>query len=83
VAPTSKQLFVKKDNLMQKGNVAWFSARKGFGFITPEDSSEDIYINIKAVRDAGLEALENGQAVGYETGAGQNGRPSVIKLTVF
>jgi len=83
VAPTSKQLFVKKDNLMQKGNVAWFSARKGFGFITPEDSSEDIYINIKAVRDAGLEALENGQAVGYEAGAGQNGRPSVIKLKVF
>ena len=41
------------------------------------------FINIKAVRDAGLEALENGQAVGYETGAGQNGRPSVIKLTVF
>ena len=68
---------------MQKGNAAWFSAGKGFGFVTPKDSSEDIYINIKAVRDAGLEALENGQAVGYEAGAGQNGRPSVIKLTVF
>lgn len=53
------------------------------GFVTPEDSSEDIYINIKVIRDAGLEALENGQAVGYESGAGQNGRPSVIKLTVF
>jgi cold shock CspA family protein len=83
VAPTSKQLFVKKDKLMQKGNVAWFSAGKGFGFVTPEDSFEDIYINIKVVRDAGLEALENGQAVGYESGTGQNGRPSVIKLTVF
>ena len=83
MAPISKQLFVKKDNLMQKGNVAWFSAGKGFGFITPEDSSEDIYTNIKVVRDAGLEALENGQSVGYEAGAGQNGRPSIIKLTVF
>ena len=83
MAPTSKQLFVKKDNLMQKGNVAWFSAGKGFGFIIPEDSSEDIYINIKVVSDAGLEALENGQAVGYESGEEQNGRPSVVKLTVF
>ena len=83
MAPATKLLFVKKDNLMQKGNVAWFSAGKGFGFITPEDSSEDIYINIKVVRDAGLEVLENGQAVGYEAGAGQIGRPSVIKLKVF
>ena len=83
MAPTSKPLFVKKDKLMQKGNVAWFSPGKGFGFVTPEDSSEDIYTNIKVVRDAGLEALKNGQAVGYEPGAGQNGRPSVIKLTVF
>ena len=66
---------------MQKGNVAWFSAGKGFGFITPEGSSEDIYINIKIVRDAGFEALESGQAVGYETGEGQDGRPSVVKLT--
>ena len=68
---------------MQKGNVAWFSAGKGFGFITPEGSSEDIYINIKIVRDAGFEALESGQAVGYETGAGQDGRPSVVKLTLL
>ena len=83
MAPTSKLSFVKRDKLIQKGYVAWFSAGKGFRFITPEDSSEDIYINIKVVRDAGLEALENGQAVGYESGAGQNGRPSVTKLTAF
>ena len=83
MAPASKLLFVKKDDLMQKDNVARFSAGKDFGFITLEDSSEDIYINIKVVRDAGLEALENGQAIGYESGAGQNGRPSIIKHTVF
>ena len=39
VAPASKLLFVKKDDLMQKDNVARFSAGKDFGFITLEDSS--------------------------------------------
>jgi len=68
---------------MQKGKVVWFSAGKGFGFIASEGSVEEIYINIKTVRDAGFEALVSGQAVEYETNESQSDRPSVTKLTVL
>ena len=50
----------------------WFSAGKGFGFIASEGSVEEIYINIRTVRDAGFEALVSGQAVEYETNKGQS-----------
>ena len=68
---------------MQKGKVAWFSSGKGSGFIALEGSVEEIYINIKIVRDAGSETLESGQAVEYETSEIQSERPSITKLTVL
>jgi CspA family cold shock protein len=56
---------------------------KEFGFIAPEGSVEEIYINLKIVRDAGFETLESGQAVEYETSESQSDRPSVTKLIVL
>jgi len=51
---------------MPSGTVKWFNPEKGFGFIVPEDGGNDIFVHISAVRDAGLNTLEEGQKVNFE-----------------
>ena len=49
---------------MTKGIVKWFNASKGFGFIQPEGGGKDVFVHVTAVREAGLETLdENGVEV--------------------
>ena len=51
---------------MNKGTVKWFNATKGYGFITPENGGQDIFVHISAVERAGLRELREGQVVSYE-----------------
>lgn len=51
---------------MSQGTVKWFNARKGYGFIQPEDGSSDIFVHISAVEAAGLRTLHENQKVSYE-----------------
>ena len=51
---------------MATGTVKWFNADKGFGFIQPQDGSKDVFVHITAVQAAGLNSLNDGQAVSYE-----------------
>ena len=51
---------------MPVGNVKWFNAQKGFGFIQPEDGSKDVFVHISAVERAGLAGLNEGQKVSYD-----------------
>lgn len=51
---------------MALGTVKWFSAEKGFGFITPMDGSEDVRVDAAALEQAGLTLLAEGQRVRYE-----------------
>ncbi len=51
---------------MKLGCVKWFSLRKGYGFIVPEDSSEDVFIHISELHKAGIGFLIPGKKVGYE-----------------
>jgi cold shock protein len=48
------------------GTVKWFDPTKGYGFIKPSDGGRDVFIHITAVRAAGLQNLNEGQAVAYE-----------------
>jgi len=51
---------------MASGTVKWFNPNKGFGFITSPDFEKDVFVHITAVKDAGLDTLEEGQQVEFE-----------------
>lgn len=55
------------------GTVKWFSDQKGYGFIAPEDGSQDIFVHYSAIEGDGFRTLQEGQAVDYETGDGRKG----------
>ena len=68
---------------MTKGTVKWFNATKGYGFITPEDGGQDIFVHISAVERAGLRELREGQVVSYELIADRKtGKSSAGNLAV-
>ena len=64
---------------MIKGTVKWFDQSKGFGFITPEDGSKDVFVHISAVDRAGLATLQEGQEINVEVEMGQKG-PQVKEI---
>jgi CspA family cold shock protein len=74
----------RKDYLfMDKGTVKWFNATKGYGFITPENGGQDIFVHISAVERAGLRELHEGQVVSYELIADRKtGKSSAGNLAV-
>lgn len=59
---------------MAKGTVKWFNATKGFGFIAPEGGKRDVFVHISAVERAGIQQLNDGQAVTFDIEAGRDGR---------
>jgi CspA family cold shock protein len=51
---------------MATGKVKWFDAKKGFGFITPDDGGKDAFLHVSALEAAGISSINDGQAVTYE-----------------
>lgn len=51
---------------MQFGVVKWFNPTKGYGFISPENGSKDVFVHISAVEAAGLRNLNEGQRISFE-----------------
>jgi CspA family cold shock protein len=54
---------------MPTGKVKWFSAAKGFGFITPDDGTADVFLHLSKVEEANLPTLESGTALRYSLGS--------------
>jgi len=48
------------------GTVKWFNSTKGFGFITPDDGSKDVFVHFSAIQGNGYKTLEEGQRVSFE-----------------
>jgi CspA family cold shock protein len=61
------------------GIVKWFNPTKGYGFISPEDGSKDVFVHISAVEKAGLTSLNEGQRVTYEL-ATQRGKTAAVNI---
>ncbi len=65
---------IKREHNMSKGTVKWFNADKGYGFITPEDGGNDLFVHHSEIQSGGDYAtLNEGQAVEYEVGQGEKG----------
>lgn len=68
---------------MATGTVKWFNSTKGFGFIQPDDGSQDVFVHISAVERAGLRELRDGQKISYEIVADRrSGKSSAENLKV-
>lgn len=58
---------------MATGIVKWFNAEKGYGFISPDDGSADVFAHFSAIQSSGYRSLEEGQKVEYEPTQGPKG----------
>ncbi len=61
---------------MPTGTVKWFSDEKGFGFITPDEGSRDLFVHHSSIQSDGYRSLAEGSKVSYEEEAGPEGPES-------
>jgi CspA family cold shock protein len=66
---------------MALGTVKWFNSEKGYGFITPDDGSKDLFVHFSGIEGDGYKSLNEGQKVEYQATQGQKG-PQATKVRV-
>jgi len=65
----------------QIGECKWFNSKKGFGFITPKDGSEEVFVHQSAIHAEGFRSLAEKEIVEYDVAQDENGRPKAINVT--
>ena len=62
-----------RKRMAPEGTVKWFSNEKGYGFISPDDGSEDVFVHHTGITGDGFKSLEEGDKVTYEVTQGRKG----------
>jgi len=67
--------------MAQQGTVKFFNVEKGYGFIKPDDGGKDIFVHVTALEQAGLQSLNEGQRITFDTEPDKKGKgPKAIDL---
>ena len=67
-----------------QGTIKFYNAAKGYGFITPDEGGNDIFVHISAVEQSGLGSLEEGQKIAFEVEPDRKGKgPKAIELKLI
>jgi CspA family cold shock protein len=56
-----------------QGTVKWFNESKGYGFITPDDGGQDLFVHFSEIQEEGYKTLREGDKVSFEKGQGKKG----------
>jgi CspA family cold shock protein len=68
----------------QTGTVKFFNSSKGYGFITPQGGSKDVFVHVSALEQAGISHLSDGQQVSFEIEPDRMGKgPKAVKLELL
>ncbi len=67
---------------MSTGTVKWFNSTKGYGFITPDEGGQDVFLHISAVERAGLASVAEGQKLSYDLQRGRSGKNEATNIKV-
>jgi CspA family cold shock protein len=67
------RLVGQRSTVMSTGTVKWFNEKKGFGFVCPDDGSEDLFVHHSEIKSSGYATLNEGQKVEFEVGQGKKG----------
>ena len=65
---------------MSNGKIKWFNPTKGYGFIENDSGGKDIFLHVSALEQAGIDTLEEGEAVSFEIGE-DRGKQNAINIT--
>lgn len=68
--------------IMPVGTVKFFNTTRGFGFISPEDGSKDVFVHITAIERSGLQGVSEGQRVEFEVQDDRRG-PKAVDIKVL
>ncbi|RZC44885.1 hypothetical protein C5167_037828 [Papaver somniferum] len=63
------------------GTVKWFNTTKGFGFITPDDGGEDLFVHQSSIKSDGYRSLSENEQVEFEIETGGDGRTKAVNVT--
>jgi len=65
---------------MSNGKIKWFNPTKGYGFIENDAGGKDVFLHVSALEQAGIDTLEEGEAVSFEIGDSR-GKENAINIT--